>query len=148
MLIDSTEFSDDTRLDCDICIIGGGPAGIVLANGLAGTKLQICLIESGGLTPQSENATPSISEQLENPVILHARTKFFGGMSNAWGGIRGHSVRLRPLDPIDFEARPWVPNSGWPIAYRDLAPFTSARGGSWTRSRASVSKPSQTAIIC
>jgi choline dehydrogenase-like flavoprotein len=28
-----------------------------------------------------------------------------------------------PFDPIDFEARSWVPNSGWPIGHLDLAPY-------------------------
>ncbi len=28
-----------------------------------------------------------------------------------------------PFDPIDFEVRDYVPNSGWPISYADLEPF-------------------------
>ena len=39
-----------------------------------------------------------------------ARERFFGGTSNHWGGWS------RPLDPIDFEERGWVPLSGWPLA--------------------------------
>jgi hypothetical protein len=27
------------------------------------------------------------------------------------------------LDEIDFEARPWIENSGWPISKRDLLPY-------------------------
>ncbi len=30
---------------------------------------------------------------------------------------------MRPLDPIDFEQRSWVPYSGWPFDKRHLAPF-------------------------
>src|SRR3546814_13236299 len=37
--------------------------------------------------------------------------------TNHWGGW------CRPMQPIDFEERDWVPHSGWPIAYDDLVPF-------------------------
>lgn len=123
MFIDAAELPDNARLDCDICIIGAGPAGIVLADGLRRTGLQICLTEAGGLLPQSEHATPSVSEQLHHSIIVHPRTRYFGGMSNAWGGVRGLNVGLMPLDPIDFEKRSWVPNSGWPISHQEFRPF-------------------------
>lgn len=123
MLVDSTDFSDDSQLECDICIIGGGPAGIVLADSLRKTGLQICLAEAGGLFLKDEHSAASIAEQLGHPIIVHPRTRFLGGMSNAWGGVRGLHVRLLPFDPIDFVARSWVPNSGWPISYGQLKPF-------------------------
>ena len=37
-----------------------------------------------------------------------------GGSSNLWAG------RTAPLEPIDFEARDWVPESGWPLAREAL----------------------------
>ena len=123
MLIDSVELSDNAQLECDICIIGAGPAGIVLAEGLAKTGLQICLTEAGGLSPKSDAAVQSLAEQHDHPVIVHPKTRYFGGMSNAWGGVRGLHVRLLPFDPLDFEKRSWVPHSGWPISYRELKPF-------------------------
>lgn len=123
MFIDAPQLQDDAQLDCDICIIGAGPAGIVLADGLAKTGLQICLTEAGGLSPQSEHPIRSLAEQVGHPVIVHPRTKYFGGMSNAWGGMRDLYLRLLPFDPIDFEVRPWVQNSGWPISYQGLRPF-------------------------
>ncbi|MXN67226.1 hypothetical protein GR183_20150 [Stappia sp. GBMRC 2046] len=123
MFIDANELADNAQLDCEICIIGAGPAGIVLADGLGKMGLQICLTEAGGLLPQSDHAVPSVSEQLNHSIIVHPRTRYFGGMSNAWGGVRGLNVGFMPLDPIDFEKRPWVPNSGWPISYQELKPF-------------------------
>ena len=40
-----------------------------------------------------------------------------GGTSNAWHGI------CTPLEDIDFEQRPWLCDSGWPIRRRDLDGF-------------------------
>ena len=33
------------------------------------------------------------------------------------------AARYLPLDPIDFEARYWVPHSGWPITFDQMAPY-------------------------
>jgi choline dehydrogenase-like flavoprotein len=123
MFVDATQLEDDTQLDCDICIIGAGPAGIVLAHGLAEAGLRICLTEAGGLSPESEHPILSLAEQLGYPIVVNPGTKYFGGMTNAWGGMRSLYVRLLPFDPIDFEARSWVPHSGWPITYREFKPF-------------------------
>ena len=53
-----------------------------------------------------------------DPETLHTcRFRVFGGSSNRWGGW------CRPLEPEDFAARSWVPQSGWPISAADLEPF-------------------------
>jgi choline dehydrogenase-like flavoprotein len=41
----------------------------------------------------------------------------FGGTTSIWGG------RCVPLDPIDFERRDYVANSGWPISYDEVARY-------------------------
>ncbi len=38
----------------------------------------------------------------------------FGGTTGIWGG------RCVPFDPIDFESRDYVSNSGWPISYDEV----------------------------
>ena len=48
-----------------------------------------------------------------------ARARYLGGTSNLWAG------RCMRLDPIDFERREWVPNSGWPITYSDVEAYYS-----------------------
>ena len=47
--IDARTLPSGTVLEPDLAIIGGGPAGISLALALASTKLNILLLESGGL---------------------------------------------------------------------------------------------------
>ena len=129
MLIDANELPDNSRIDCDICIAGSGPVGITIAVELAGTQTQVCLIEGGGLSPSTSVPALTIAEQLG---ILIDPLKFqrhvFGGGSNRWGGLSGRWFRAKPMDPIDFEARPWVANSGWPFGYDVLRPFFERAG--------------------
>ncbi len=50
----------------------------------------------------------------------------FGGMATTWKPFLldlSPSARYLPLDPIDFEARYWVPNSGWPVDFDQMAPY-------------------------
>lgn len=118
MLIDGNALPAGTRIACDVCIIGGGPAGIIVASELAGRGLDVVLLESGGTRPDA--AAEALSDAVDSgndymPLNLYRR-RILGGTSTIWGG------RCVPYDPIDFEARDWVPHSGWPIGRSDLAP--------------------------
>ncbi|HET8870521.1 MAG TPA: NAD(P)-binding protein, partial [Aquabacterium sp.] len=48
MLIDLCAIENERQFDCDICVVGAGPAGIALADRLRGSGLSILLLESGG----------------------------------------------------------------------------------------------------
>jgi choline dehydrogenase-like flavoprotein len=129
MLIDANQLPDNSRIDCEVCIAGSGPAGITIAAELAGAPIRVCLLEVGGLSARATVAASTIAEQsgvLIDPVKYQRH--MFGGGSNRWGGLSGRWFRAKPLDPIDFEARPWVAHSGWPFGYDVLRPF-SARAG-------------------
>ena len=119
MLIDSRQLPDGHVLDADICIVGGGPAGITLALELAQSSLKVVLLESGGMTfddrTQQLYAGPNLGFQYD--PLDEARLRFLGGSSNHWAG------NCMPLTPMDFERRAWMPHSGWPISFEDLAPF-------------------------
>ena len=118
MLIDTRTLDDGSRIDADLAIIGAGPAGITVARAFAGSPRQICLIESGGLTLDAETQSLYEGESagIEYP-LAKTRLRYLGGSSNHWGGF------CRPLDPIDFEARDWVPLSGWPFGREALDPY-------------------------
>jgi choline dehydrogenase-like flavoprotein len=45
------------------------------------------------------------------------RFRLFGGSTNRWGGW------CRPLEPVDYEQRDWLPWSGWPIDNEALKPY-------------------------
>ena len=118
MYLDARTLPDQSRIDADLAIIGGGVAGITLARTLRGRGIRICVIESGGLAFDAD--TQALYDG-ENTGIVYPlvgnRLRYLGGSSNHWGGY------CRPLDAIDFEARDWVPHSGWPFTIETLAPY-------------------------
>lgn len=103
----------------DVCIVGGGAAGISLAVELAGTPLKVVLLEQGGSAPDDAGRpTYRILPGRKLTLGVDPTRKFFlGGNTNHWYG------NCRPLDPGDFEPRSWIPNSGWPIRRDDLLPY-------------------------
>ncbi len=119
--IDARSLPENSLLEADLAIIGGGPAGITLARSFIGSSVKVCLVESGGiqLDPQIQALYEGENAGIEYPLAGN-RLRFFGGSSNHWGGY------CRPLDPIDFEQRDWVPHSGWPFGIEELAPYYPA----------------------
>jgi hypothetical protein len=47
----------------------------------------------------------------------------FGGATRHWTRPGDESWAARPLDPIDFEVRPGLRNSGWPFDHTHLDPY-------------------------
>lgn len=124
MFIDGRQVPDGTTIDTDLAIIGAGAAGITIARELIGSDISITLIESGGLDFEPETQALYEGESVGVPYTLDtSRLRYFGGSTNHWGGW------CRPMQPIDFEERSWVPHSGWPITYDDLVPFYERANG-------------------
>jgi choline dehydrogenase-like flavoprotein len=123
-LIDARTLPDGQVLTPDLVIVGGGPAGITLAMALANTKLNVLLLESGG-----SNFDPNIQRLYSGSIdssgpggsdyaaLDAGRLRSLGGGTNHWGGW------CRPMDAEDFEARPWMPYSGWPFPRKALEPY-------------------------
>jgi choline dehydrogenase-like flavoprotein len=121
MLIDARELPANKTLRADVVIVGGGAAGLVLAQQLVERKRSVLLLESGGFRFEGDTQKlydgPAVGTVLTPEVnyLASTRLRYYGGSTNHWSGWS------RPLDPVDFEARDWVPDSGWPIAAEDLA---------------------------
>ena len=117
--VDARELDPDTTLEADVCIVGSGPAGMALATALDSGGQNILVLESGGLTidAQTQSLAEGGSVGVPYPALNGTRLRYFGGTANHWGG------NVKPLDPIDFEVRDWIPNSGWPLTARDMAPW-------------------------
>lgn len=120
MIDDAHELGDVRTLKTDVCVIGAGAAGITVALGLESLGLDVLLLESGGL--KAEPGTQRLYEGSVADEHLHSpphrfRQRRFGGSTTIWGG------RCVPFDPIDFEAREYIPHSGWPFGIGALLPF-------------------------
>ena len=120
MIIDIHDLEDGQELQAQLCIVGAGAAGITLALQLAGSNIDVLLLESGGLEPEADTqalyAGAVADERLHSPPDRY-RQRSFGGSTAIWGG------RCMPFDAIDFEPRDYIPNSGWPITLDDLLPY-------------------------
>ena len=128
MLLNSTFLSNNQSITTNVCIVGAGVAGILLARELIGESFDVCLLESGLLNSDKHIQTLCDGEISGIPYypLDTARARQFGGSSNRWLleiGDNQIGARLRPLDEIDFEQRDWVPNSGWPFDRHHLEPY-------------------------
>ena len=113
-----------TTIDCDVCVVGAGPAGIALALRLAeGTQTSVCLLESGGLAFDPAAQALAVGEQEGTPYYpLHeTRIRALGGSTWSWGGI------CTPLEEVAFLPRSWVADGAWPFPRSALDPL-SRRG--------------------
>ena len=101
---------------------GGGGRGIVGDQSdcaLAHAPIKLLILESGA--ENFEAATQALYAGAETGVpylrLDASRLRCLGGSSGHWGGW------CRPLDAIDFEARDWLPYSGWPFGRKTLEPY-------------------------
>lgn len=108
-----------TTLEGDLCIVGAGAAGISMALEWIGSPRKVILLEGGGFDPEPAMQELYRGENVGQPYypLQAARLHHFGGTTGHWGGF------CSTYDPLDFEQRPWVPHSGWPITRKDLDPF-------------------------
>lgn len=120
MITHANSIPNGACLQADVCVIGAGPAGISLALDLSERGFSVLVLESGFLQEDAETQKlyegEVADEALHSPTDKY-RQRRFGGSTAIWGG------RCMPFDPFDFETRPQVPHSGWPISYDDLRPY-------------------------
>ncbi len=126
MKIHANKLDNGTQIEGDVILIGGGIVGLALGNQLADAGRDVVILESG--TEESDDRTQALyegkfsiggptTERTQDAYLDASRFRYFGGSGNRWGGVS------LPLDPADFEARDWVPRSGWPITLEQLKPY-------------------------
>jgi len=118
MLARFEEIPSGSLIEADVCIVGGGPAGIAMARELDGTGISVLVVESGGL--DFDRPTQALYQGVNDRgdfKLDKSRFRLFGGTSYVWGGW------CTPLDENDFEPKAWVPDSGWPLTLADLMPY-------------------------
>jgi len=111
-------------LSADVCVIGAGPAGVTVSEGLIRAGASVILIESGGWRPDP------VANELNRGVtygqlvkgyqryLSSSRSRQVQGAASGWG-----PGWCMPFRTIDFERRPWVAHSDWPLSEAELAPY-------------------------
>jgi choline dehydrogenase-like flavoprotein len=119
MFVDARNLPEGYRITRDVCIIGGGAAGLTLGNQLRYAGISAVVLEAGHVNLRRASQQFYTGAGDGEPYYqLHAcRFRLLGGSTACWGGW------CRPLDPVDFEARGWIKGSGWPFEKKDLDPF-------------------------
>ena len=120
VIIDLAAAAGDLSLDTDICVIGGGAAGIAIAwyfRHIAGREVTV--LEGGGI--ELDDASQDLNKgALSGKPYFDldvTRLRMLGGNTNHWAN------QVAPFEDIDFEQRPWIAHSGWPIRRSDIDPW-------------------------
>jgi choline dehydrogenase-like flavoprotein len=120
MFHDARQLDAGAQIEVDVCIVGAGAAGIAIARELLGQQQRVALLTSGGLEFAHAPQRLYSGEYVGRPgyyTPYRTSARMFGGATTRWTG------HCRPLQPLDFERRDWVPHSGWPFAKDVLDPY-------------------------
>jgi choline dehydrogenase-like flavoprotein len=117
MFLSANEIEDGDRLKSDVVVVGSGATGIPMALELADAGVSVILLEAGskGVSKKQQSIySGKVVDPSLHPPADKYRQRRLGGTTPIWGG------RCVPFDSIDFEARDYIPHSGWPISIDDL----------------------------
>lgn len=95
----------------DLCVVGGGIAGLLLAMRIANAGRKVIVVESGKRFP--DQAIQALNA-VEEPTArygreLSGRSRGLGGTSSRWGG------RMIPISNEDAAERSYLGMPAWPI---------------------------------
>ena len=119
MFVDARAVADGEVVEADVCVAGGGVAGLVTALELESAGIRVALVEHGESLEDGE-------VEGSYPPLASTRAGGLGGTAAVWAAelAPGYfGARYAPLAPIDFEAREGIPRSGWPFGRSHLEPF-------------------------
>ena len=111
MLIDlEREIAGKSYLS-QVCVLGAGIAGLVLAQRLARRGVKVHLLEAGGLKLELRSQSLYAAEIAGDRYTgaTEGRFRVFGGSSTRWGG------QLLPYTDDIFSPRAGMPSWPWPI---------------------------------
>ncbi|KGX83813.1 GMC family oxidoreductase [Pontibacillus marinus] len=114
-----------TKTSHDVCIIGAGAAGSVIASHLAKKGLNVAMLDAG---PHRDPQKDFASDELEMEKLFWDEPRISKGndpidlyRSTSGKGVGGSAVhytaQLLRFHPKDFT------NADWPISYKDVNPF-------------------------
>src|SRR3954468_17905238 len=125
MYRNASELQDgETLSGFDVCIVGGGVAGIAMATRLIGSHLKVLVLESGVSTDRgrpSDNrqqlyggTVGLFMDEVDPDFLTRSRLRMYGGTSNHF------HFWARPLDEDDLLPRPGYRDAHWPLPYEEI----------------------------
>ena len=116
-----------TGLETDVCIVGSGPAGLVIADRLGAAGRDVVVLESGATGFDAGQQSLNDGVRIGDPYaeLSSVRRRQVGGTVASWNtAIAGEAAaKYTPLDPIDFTGRVDAGLPAWPIDYPTLRPW-------------------------
>lgn len=119
MHIDLDRVEPSLLLKAEVCVIGAGVAGLLLAVQLAEAGRQVLLLEAGGLQDEarSQSLYDAVMSAAKYTGASDGRFRVFGGSSTRWGG------QLLPYTVDIFSPPQGVPSAAWPIGEEELTGY-------------------------
>src|SRR5436309_9480687 len=111
-------------MKADVCVIGAGPAGFTVSRDLVRAGATVVLADSGRL--HEDPAAQELNRGVADGPILKGYWRYL--LDGRWRGVQGAAKGwgrgfCMPLQPVDFQHRPWITYSGWPLTPEELAPY-------------------------
>ncbi len=126
--MDNRKYPDEA----DVCIVGAGAAGGVLAHDLAKAGLRVVVIEAGPFwNPQTDFASDELATQRlawQETRLVDGKNPLRLGHNNSGRGVGGGTVHFTGVF-LRFHESDFMTKSvdgvgeDWPISYNDLAPY-------------------------
>lgn len=106
------------RVRADLCVVGAGFAGLIVAERVAAaTGCRVVVLESGASFPDIRITELDRVNDVGGHYAGNLRHRGLGGTSSHWAG------KLLPLSPQDMAPRPYLGLDGWPIPAEALTRY-------------------------
>jgi choline dehydrogenase-like flavoprotein len=95
----------------EVCVVGAGAVGLMLATALSERGVDVLVLEGGGRREESASQSLQEGESVGHPFenIGVGRYRVLGGTTKYWGG------QVVPFDAGVIGPRPWLGHAAWPI---------------------------------
>ncbi|MEP7088296.1 MAG: GMC oxidoreductase, partial [Gemmatimonadota bacterium] len=124
MKLDAKRFIGGETLDTDICIVGAGPAGLVIASELVDRHCDVIILESGGNRAEPEILALNVGDTTGDIYagLGATRHRQVGGTAQLWNSAANAVIgaKYSPLSAEDFRVRPAADYCGWPFELLEL----------------------------
>lgn len=115
MLSDARKLDPATGVVADVCIVGGGAAGLIVAHELGNNGIDTVLLESGDIKP-----TRAASRLITARAVTDPGFELSGGRRRLGGGFADWGANCSLLDSMELKTSAEPGSTAWPVALSDL----------------------------